>query len=137
MTVPDVSYPARFPFRFIPAFRITELPFGVTPRNSMVTVEEDELQVRFGPWHVSTPRSNISKVSITGPYLFVKTAGPARLTFHDRGLTFASNNQRGVFVEFHEPIPGIEPSGRLRHPNLTVTPADCDGLLALIHPKNR
>ena len=132
MTVPDVSSPARFPFRFTRAFRIASSPFGVTPGNSMITVDQRQLEVRFGPWRVSTPRSNIRAVSITGPYLFVKTAGPARLTFHDRGLTFASNNDRGVFIEFHEPIPGIEPSGRLRHPNLTVTPADCDGLAALL-----
>lgn len=128
------AYPVDFPFRFIPSFRLVELSFGVTPRNSMITVSEAELRIRFGPWRVLTPRDNIRAVSITGPYLFVKTAGPARLTFHDRGLTFASNNQRGVLIEFHEPIPGIEPSGRLRHPNLTVTPADCDGLAALLTP---
>lgn len=135
MTAPDVSYPIRFPFRFTSAFRLAELPFGVTPKNSMITVTEQDVQVRFGPWFVSTRRSNIRAVSITGPYLYVKTAGPARLTFHDRGLTFASNNQRGVLIEFHEPIPGIEPSGRLRHPNLTVTPTDCAGLAALLNPE--
>jgi hypothetical protein len=127
-TVPDVE----FPFRFSRLFRIAELPFGVTEANSMITVSDDELRVRFGPWRVATPRANIRNVSITGPYLFVKTAGPARLTFRDRGLTFASNNVRGVCIEFHEPIPGIEPTRRLRHPNLTVTPADCDGLAAVI-----
>jgi len=119
-----------FPFRFSPAFRISELPFGVTPGNSMITVTDDALRVRFGPWQVETPLANIRGVSITGPYLFVKTAGPARLTFRDRGLTFASNNRQGVCVDFAEPIPGIEPTGGLRHPNLTVTPADCAGLVA-------
>ena len=132
MTPPRSAYPVNFPFRFTPAFRAAELPFGVTPGNSMISVDETQLRVRFGPWQVSTPRSNIRAASITGPYLFIKTAGPARLTFSDRGLTFASNNRRGVLLEFHEPIPGIEPTGRLRHPNLTVTPADCDAFAALL-----
>jgi hypothetical protein len=121
-----------FPFRFNPSFRLAELAFGITERNSMITVTDDLLRVRFGPWRISTPVANIRGVSITGPYLFVKTAGPARLTFRDRGLTFATNNDRGVLLEFLEPIPGIEPTRRLRHPNLTVTPADCDGLADLL-----
>ncbi|HEV7193794.1 MAG TPA: hypothetical protein VGN35_11395 [Jatrophihabitantaceae bacterium] len=121
-----------FAFRFSAGFRMTHLPFGITQANSMITVTQDRLRVRFGPWRVSTPLANIRDVSITGPYLFVKTAGPARLTFRDRGLTFATNNQQGVCIDFHEPIPGIEPTRRLRHPNLTLTPADCKGLARLL-----
>jgi len=67
-------------------------------------------------------------VSITGPYTFVKTAGPAHLSLADRGLTFATNGDRGVCLMMGEPIPGIDPFGLLRHPNLTLTVADCDGL---------
>ena len=82
---------AEFPFRFDPAYRAAALAFGVTPRTARITVSGTDLRVRFGPWRVSTPLRNIAKVSITGPYAFVKTAGPARLTFSDRGLTFATN----------------------------------------------
>jgi hypothetical protein len=117
-----------FPFRFERAYRLAALPFGVTPHNAMITLSDSRLRVRFGPWHVSTRLENITKVSITGPYAVIKTAGPARLTLSDRGLTFATNRERGVFLEFAAPIPGIAPTGRLRHPNLTVTAADCDAL---------
>jgi hypothetical protein len=118
-----------FPFRFDRPYRLAGLLFGVTPRSAVIQVSDTELRVRFGPWHVATALPNITSVSITGPYAVVKTAGPARLTFSDRGLTFATNSDRGVCLEFAQPIPGIEPTGRLRHPNLTLTPADCAGLV--------
>lgn len=121
-----------FPFRFDPAYRLAALPFGVTPRNATITVSDTDLRVRFGPWRVSTSLENIVNVSITGPFAVLKTAGPARLTFSDRGLTFATNRDRGVCLEFAEPIRGIEPTGRLRHPNLTLTPQDYAGLAAVL-----
>ena len=46
----------------------------------------------------------------------------------DRGLTFASNGDRGVCITFHSPVPGIDPFGRIRHPGLTLTVLDVDRL---------
>lgn len=125
-----------FAFQFAPMYRLSGLPFGITAHTCGITVTGAELRVRFGPWRVSTPLANISLLRITGPYAYLKTAGPARLGLTDRGLTFATNSERGVCVAFHTPITGIEPTGRLRHPNLTVTPADCVGLMAALgaHP---
>jgi hypothetical protein len=122
----------RFPFRFAPAYRWAALVFGVTPANATVAVTPSELRAAFGPWRVDTPLSNVDRVELTGPYHFVKTAGPARLSFADRGLTFATNGDRGVLITFHEPITGAEPSGRLRSPNLTVTVEDCPLLVASV-----
>ena len=65
-------------------------------------------------------------------YSFLKTAGPAHLSFGDRGITFATNGDRGVCVAFREPVPGIEPTGRLRHPGATLTLADVDGFAAAL-----
>jgi hypothetical protein len=87
------------------------------------------LTARFGPWQVQTALDNIADVSITGPYSFIKTAGPAHLSLADRGLTFATNGDRGVCLAMVGPIRGIDPFGLLRHPNLTLTVADCDGLV--------
>lgn len=83
----------------------------------------------FGPWRVHTALSNIEHVELSGPYHFIKAAGPARLSFADHGLTFATNGERGVYVTFRRPIRGGEPTGRLRHPNLTLTVADCGALV--------
>jgi len=121
-----------FPFRFAASYRLPALAFAVTPKRSWVEVEADRLVARFGPWRVQTPLSNISAVEVSGPYAFLKTAGPARLAITDRGLTFATNGDRGVCVSFLAPVRGIEPFGLLRHPSLTLTVLDVDGLVSTL-----
>jgi hypothetical protein len=122
----------RFDFAFAPAYRVASAPFGITPKSSWVEVTSDGLEVHFGPWRFSTPLTNIRAVSTTGPYHFVKTAGPARLAITDRGLTFATNGKRGVLILFRSPVRGIEPLGLIRHPELTITVADVDGLASAL-----
>jgi hypothetical protein len=118
----------RFEFAWADSYRRPARLFGITPTNAWVEVGDTELDARFGAWRVKTPLSNIDDVEVTGPYRFFKTAGPARLAITDRGLTFASNGQRGVRISFREPVRGLIRSGVLRHPELTVTVADVDGL---------
>ncbi len=117
-----------FRFRFTPLYRMAAFLFGVTPRNSRVVVADGRLQARFGRWSVETPLANIAGSEVTGPYGTLKTVGPAHLSLADRGLTFASNPRRGLCIRFREPVSGIEPSGRVLHPGLTVTVDDVDGL---------
>ena len=119
----------RFPFRFDPTYRRLARLFGVTPDRAWVDLHDDEFEARYGPWRVRTPVSNIARAEVTGPYAFLKTAGPPRLAVTDRGLTFASNGDRGVCLSFRSPVSGIERSGRIRHPELTVTVLDVDGLV--------
>ena len=121
--------PTRFPFRFDPTYRRLARLFGVTPERAWVDLGEEELKARYGPWRVRTPVSNIAAAEVTGPYAFWKTAGPARLAITDRGLTFASNGNRGVWITFHSPVTGIDPFGRIRHRELTVTVLDVHGLM--------
>jgi hypothetical protein len=124
----------RFGFAFDPIYRLAGLPFAITPGTAVVRVNpaDGTLFVRFGPWRVETSLANVTGVELAGPYRRITTIGPARLSFADRGLTFATNNRRGVCVSFADPVSGIEPTGRLRHPNLTVTVADPDGLAAAL-----
>lgn len=82
--------------------------------------------MRFGPWTVRTPRENIAGVELSGPYAWVKTAGPARLSFADKGLTFATNGKAGVCLKFVQPVRGLDPLGLIRHPGLTLTVAEPD-----------
>ena len=79
--------PTRFPFRFDPTYRRLARLFGVTPERAWVELGEEKLDVRYGPWRVRTPVSNVAGVEATGPYAFFKTAGSARLAITDRGLT--------------------------------------------------
>jgi hypothetical protein len=124
--------PLDFPFAFDRSYAVAGAVFGVTPSRTSITVADGVLRSRFGPWHVETPLANITSVELTGPYAFLKTAGPAHLGVTDRGLTFATNSRTGVCLELAEPIRGIDPWGRVRHPNLTLTPADCSGLAAAL-----
>jgi hypothetical protein len=84
---------------------------------------------------VRTPLTNIADASITGPYALWKTAGPARLAITDRGLTFATNGDRGTLILFETPVRGLDPLGIVRHPELTVTVADVDGLADLLRAR--
>jgi hypothetical protein len=124
----------RFAFRFADSYRRPARLFGITPETAWVDVGADSMDARFGPWRVRTPLANISRVAVTGPYAFLKTAGPARLAITDRGLTFATNGERGVLISFHSPVRGLDPLGVLRHPELTVTVADIDGFVERLRP---
>lgn len=120
------------PFRFTSTYERLARPFGVRPSTTRVVVSDGELDVRFGPWRVHTPVANVAGVERSGPYQLLKTAGPAHLSFSDRGLTFATNPHAGLCLRFVDPVTGIDPVGLIRHPGLTVTVADLDALEAAL-----
>jgi hypothetical protein len=121
-----------FAFTFDPLYRAMALAFGVTESRTGVDVEGGRLVARYGFWRLETDLDNIAGVEVSGPYRRWTTIGPAHLSLADRGLTFASNRDRGVCIKFREPVPGLVPVGWLRHPGLTVTVADVDGLAAAL-----
>jgi hypothetical protein len=123
-----------FSFAFEDRYRRLARVFGVTPGRTGIEVDGGQLRVRFGPWRVVTELGHITAVTITGPYRYLKTAGPARLAVTDRGLTFATNSRAGVEIRFATPIRGIDRAGLIRHPNLTLTPEDVAGLVAALSP---
>jgi hypothetical protein len=122
----------QFPFDFDRAFQVAALPFGITPDRAGVVVDDDRFTASFGPWVVSTPVTNIRDARVTGPYNPLKVIGGAHLSFADRGLTFGTNARQGACICFVEPVPGIEPSGRLTHPGLTVTVREPAALVELL-----
>lgn len=126
---------ARFSFRFDPRYARLNRRFGITPDQAWVEVTEGELRARFGHWHLKTGLDNVASVELTGPYRFIKTAGPARLGVTDLGLTFATNGERGVLITFHRRVPGVEPLGLLRHGELTVTVAEPEELADLLRQR--
>ena len=133
------KYPVarEFRFAFDRSYRRISWLFGVTESRAQLTVTAGELTARFGPWLLSTTLDNVASANTTGPYAYLKTAGPAHLSLSDHGLTFATNGRRGVCIQFRDPVPAIDPFGLIRHPNLTVTVADADGLMEILHrPRN-
>jgi hypothetical protein len=122
----------RFAFAVDDRFRPLLLGLGVVPSRCHVTLTaDDHLDVRFGPWRCRTPLANVADASITGPYRWWRAVG-ARLSFSDRGATFATTPAGGVCLRFHEPVAALDPMGVLRHPGLTVTVADRAGFLAAV-----
>jgi hypothetical protein len=122
----------RFHFDFDPRYARAARPFGVRPDNAWVEVGDDLLEARYGRWRVRTGLENVSSARITGPYRFIKTAGPPRLGITDLGLTLASNGRRGVLICFRRRVPGIDRLGLVRHRELTVTVAEPDELVGVL-----
>ena len=122
----------RFEFAFAPNYRLPGAAFGVRPSTSWVEVGDGLFKARYGPWRVTTPLSNITETEVTGPYAYPKTAGPARLAFTDRGLSFTPNGDRGLLIHFATPVPGLDPFRLLRHPELTVGVAEPERLAEAI-----
>lgn len=123
---PDLGQ--RFPFEFDPKLGLVARLVGVNAENTYVHVTRSTLLVRFGRWALETPVANVADARPTGPYAWWKVAGPPRLSLADRGITFATTATRGLCITFREPVPAALPTSLLRHPSVTVTPADPDGL---------
>ena len=62
-------------------------------------------------------------VRLTDPFHWYRAIGP-RLWLADHGLTFGTSTTCGVWLQLRDPVPGIDPTGLIRHPDLTLTVAD-------------
>lgn len=111
----------RFPFRFSPRFAAVAFPLGIRPETCEVVVDDLAVMIRFGPWSLETPRSNVVSASVSGPYAWPKVIGPPHLSFADGGVTFATNADQGTCLRFGSPVPALLPMPWLRHPGATVT----------------
>ena len=118
----------RFRFAFDRRFRLPLAAIGVRPSTCEVVVTEELLDARYGPLRLQTPLSNVRSASITGPYLAIRAIGP-RGSMVDHGATFGTNTERGVCITFHEPVGALLGRDRFRHPGLTVTVEDPEGLI--------
>jgi hypothetical protein len=117
----------RFEFRFEPVMRALALPFGVRPSSAWVEVGE-EVHIAFGLWHMRFPRRDVADLTETSGYWLPKVAGPPHLSLKDRGVTFATNRDRGLCIRLERPHKALDRFGLLRHPAATVTVADIEGL---------
>ena len=128
----ETVVPTQFDFAFEGRYRWLLAAAGVVPSTAHVTLtDDDRLVARFGPWVCTTPLANISGMCLTGPYRGYRAIGP-RGSFADRGLTFGTTTAGGVCLLLRDPVPGLEPSGRMRHPGITLTVADRGGFAAAI-----
>jgi hypothetical protein len=118
-------------FDFDPRYRWMLRLLGITPSTSWVSLAGDRFEARFGPWRLRTRVANIRCATITGPYRPRRAIGP-HISMADRGLSFGTTTTRGVCLLFYDPVPGPSTLGLVKHPGLTVTVADPDGLLGAL-----
>ncbi len=117
-----------FPYDFDPRFLFIWAPLGARPKRDGVTLTDSgEFVATFGRLRVETPLSNIKDASKTGPYRWWRAVG-IRSSGVDSGITFGTTPRGGVCVLFKERIPKVLPPAPA-HSGLTVTVADCDGLV--------
>jgi hypothetical protein len=121
---------SRFPYAIDRTFAAPLRAFGVTSRTAVVVLDDVGLTAHFGLFRTRTRWENVREASVTGPYRWYRAIGP-RLSLSDRGVTYGSTADGGVCIAFHRPVAGLFGPARV-HPNLTVTVADRDGLVAAI-----
>jgi hypothetical protein len=119
----------RYPFHFDRRYQVGLTALGVLPATAWVDVDEERIFARFGPWSCATTTDNVIDVCESGPYLAVRAIG-ARLSSTDRGLTFGTTTRGGVCLLLREPITGLDPLGKIKHPGVTLTVADTEGFAA-------
>jgi hypothetical protein len=120
----------RFPFHRESVMALASLPFGVTAENAYVDIDDEQLEIRFGPWVIRSTVENIESAARTGPYRWWKVAGPPRLSLRDSGITFATSAAGGVCIRFREPVRALPVP--LRHRGVTVTVEEPDDLVRFI-----
>ena len=105
------------------------LPFGVIPGRDGVSLSDDRFRATFGFFNLETRLDNVAGGHVTVGYRWYTAIG-VRLSFVDDGLTFGTCRDRGVCVHFRRPVPRV--IGFRPHSALTVTVADCAGLVEAI-----
>ncbi|MFT5222383.1 MAG: hypothetical protein ACI867_000682 [Glaciecola sp.] len=119
-------------FDFDARYERTLAVFGIRTENSRVELHPDSLVVHFGRWSLATPWTNVKRTQMTREYTAIKAIG-ARGSLRDRGVTFGSNIREGLCICFIEPVPSLlgPIAGHLfKHPGMTITVQDCEGLQA-------
>ncbi len=122
-----------WPFAFAPKYQPALALLGIRPDNSQVTTDDDGFHATFGHLSVHTPWSNVKDVQVSRDYQAIKAIGP-RGSFKDRGATFGTNTVGGVCLCFHEGVTALA-GPLIKHPGLTVTVADIDGLAAEVRSR--
>lgn len=120
-----------FPFRFDARFSPMLAVIGITPKTSRVTLDEETFAARFGRWRVETPIANLARFEVGGGYRWYRAIG-VRGSLVDGGITFGSSTKAGLCVCFYQPVGLTVPLYVPRHPGLTVTVADIDGLASAL-----
>jgi hypothetical protein len=124
-----------FAFAFEPPLDTWARWFAIVPTRSFVRLDDNGIEAVYGLWRVATTWSNVSGAGRTGPYRAWKIAGPARMSWADRGITMAASTAGGVCLRLHDAVPGLDPLGVFKHPAMTLGVEDVDGFLRAVESR--
>ncbi len=118
-----------FPYRFDDRWRPLFTALRVKDTDGVTLTDDGTLTATFGRARVETTLDNVDHTEISGPHRWYTAVG-LRLSFSDDGITFGTNHERGVCIEFVERVPKV--IGFKPHSALWVSVADPEGLVAAI-----
>jgi hypothetical protein len=118
-------FPYRLDKRWKPLFAV----LGVDEKDGVELTEDGTLRATYGRVEVETPITNVDHTLETGPHRWYTAVG-IRLSFADNGITFGTNHQRGLCIEFVNKIPRVV--GFNNHSALWVSVAEPTALAAAI-----
>ncbi len=118
-----------FPYRFDSRWKAMFLALRVGDNDGVTITDDGRLVATYGWVKIATSIDNIDHTQITGPHRWYTAVG-LRLSFSDDGITFGTNHQRGLCIEFIEKVPRV--IGFKDHSALWVSVADPDALAAAI-----
>ena len=121
----DQFFPYRFDNRWKPVF----VGLRVKQTDGVTVTDDGILRATYGWATVETPLVNIDHTLVTGPHRWYTAVG-LRLSFADDGITFGTNHERGLCIEFVEKVPRV--IGMRPHSALWVSVADPEGLAEAI-----
>lgn len=121
----DQFFPYRFDNRWKPMF----FALRVGSDDGVTITDDGRLVATYGPVRVDTPLDNIDHTQVSGPHRWYTAVG-LRLSFADDGITFGTNHQRGLCIEFIQKVPRV--IGFKAHSALWASVADPEGLAAAI-----
>lgn len=100
-----MSDPTHFPYRFDNRWKPLFTVLGVKSTDG-VDLQDGMFRASYGRARIETPITNIDHTEVTGPHRWYTAVG-MRLSFADDGLTFGTNYELGLCIEFIERIPRV------------------------------
>jgi hypothetical protein len=118
-----------FPYRFDNRWKAMFLALGVGSDDGVTITDDGRLVATFGRVKIDTPLDNIDHSQISGPHRWYTAVG-LRLSFSDDGITFGTNHEHGLCIEFVEKVPKV--IGFKDHSAVWASVADPEALAAAI-----
>lgn len=123
--------PAVFVFRFDRPARYGLRALRVDPAEARILMGSAGLDVRFGPWRVTTQRANVAGAQRSEPLPWWRSVG-ARYSTADHRLVLGSSRHGAVCLSFDRPVVCAHRRTAIRLTSLTVTTTEPDELAAAV-----